>query len=468
MVTTDRSSGAPSSHGRKAWILGAIGLVVVAACWALYVIKRDTQRAAPRVIGSVWAARVGDDPRVYFVTREDRAVTRSFDPQGSHTYQHTYSVYVLHSRQARTGEPAGSVEIARIDTTTPDFARYRTFVSLPDGPGVLGRVGELIWLWNGGLEARNARTLETVWTPAKIAAANGQLAAVLPDDPKYTKVLNALEALVVKGQDARFFRVDPASGKLEAVDEAHLASLSTEHTKTAETAFTSLDSGGRSLAASTGAGALCRNALTDDGFWCALLTADERAKLSSWQGSIEDWEYRNWWFSMGESARMAYRGRYELTPEPNVSRNAIMLDLASVEPVNGDRLVMAGFLRRPGNSAVWTVSEGDESAAASSPRPVTAQKKSHLVLHRKALGEKHPWNLMRLDRDGTVHWDRTTGLNELSQLCDGQGAVVLSGLAATDADAPKGARPERMLFVDERTGKAAMLNIATGELASVE
>jgi hypothetical protein len=467
-LTTDPSSRTPGALGRKAWIVGAIGLVVGAACCALYVIKRDTQRVAPRVIGSVWAARVGDDPRVYFVTREDRSVTRSFDPQGSHTYQHTYSVYVLHARQTRTGEPAGSVEIARIDTTTPDFARYRTFVTLPDGPGILGAVGELIWLWNGGLEARNARTLETVWTPAKIAAVNGQLAAVLPDDPKYTKVLNAVDALVVKGQDARFYRVDPASGKLEAVDEARLASLSTEHTKTAETAFTSLDAGGRSLAASTGAGALCRQALLDDGFWCALLTVDERAQLTSWQGSIEDWEYRNWWFSMGESARTAYRGQYKLTPEPNVSRNAIVLDLASVEPVNSDRLVMARFLRRPGDGAVWTLSGDAAGAAPSAPGPVAARKKSHLVLHRKALGEKHPWNLMRLDGVGRVHWDRTTGLNELSQLCDGQGAVVLSGLAATDADAPKGARPERMLFVDERSGQAAMLNIATGELGSLE
>src|SRR5687767_13843057 len=105
-------------------------------------IKRETQRVAPHLIGNVWTARVGDDPRVYFVTKEDRAVTRSFDLEGSYTSEHTFSVYELHSREARTGQPAASVEIARIDTTTPDFARYRAFVTLPDGPGILGPVGD--------------------------------------------------------------------------------------------------------------------------------------------------------------------------------------------------------------------------------------------------------------------------------------------------------------------------------------
>lgn len=456
----------------RSWSPGVLltGIVAIAAvaAFAVFVMQtRDVQRVAPHVVGSLWPVRVGDATRVCFITREDRAVVRAFDIEGMHTYQHTYSIYLLNAHAARDGARLASVEIARVDTTKPDFNRYVARVTLAEDPEILGTVDESIWLWNSGLEARNAVTFATQHKPADIAAANPLLAPFLPDDRKYTKVSKAFDALVIKSRDARYYKADLATAKLEPLDEATLSALSTEHTKTAESAFTNLIAEGRSLTASTGPGVWCRKALVEDGLWIALLTADERARLSPRLGAIEDWEYHNWAFTFGETARTAFRGRYKVTHEPNFARHAMDLDLTSIEPMCEERLLMAGLLRRPGDNQAWTVEE-EKTAAHSSTGGDAPQTKSQLVLHRKSLGEKQPWCLLRLGRDGKIRWDRSTGLNELNELCDADGIIVLTGFSVMDANEPKGTRPERMLFVSEKSGHAAAINIASGELSSIE
>ncbi len=400
----------------RSWMRGALlpGALAIAAVVAFYVFclqTRDVQLVPPHVVGSLWPVRVGDATRICFITREDRAEVRSFDVEGVYTYRHTYSIYLLSARDARSGALIASVEIARVDTTKPDFKRNVARVTLAEDPEILGTVEDSIWLWNRGLESRNSATLAPIRKPADVAAANPSLAAMLPDDRKYTKVSKALNALVIKSRDARYYKADPATAQLEPVDEATLAALSTEYNKTAESAFSNLVAAGRSLAASTGPGVWCRKALVEDGLWIAFLTADERAKLSPRLGSIEDWEYHNWAFSFGESPRTAYRGRYKVTDEPNFARHAMDLDLASVEPLNDDRLLMAGFLRRPGANQAWTLAD-DNAPASSRAGSDAPQMKSQLVLHRKALGEKQPWHLMRMGRNGKVDWDRSTGFNQ--------------------------------------------------------
>lgn len=462
-------SGTHSESPRKlgVWIIGLSAVAAVVAFAVFCMQTRDVQRVPPHVVGSLWSVRVGDATRICYITREDRAQVRSLDVEGMHTYQHTYSIYLLHARDPRSGAAIASTEIARIDTTKPDIKRNIVRATLSEDPVILGMVDELIWFWNRGLESRSAATLATVCKPANIVAANPSLAAVLPDEQKYAKVSTAFRALVIKSQDARYFKVDAASAKLELVDETQLAAVSTEYTKTAETGFANLAAAGRSLTASTGPAVWCRKALVDDGDWLALLTADERSKLSPRLGSVEDWEYHNWAFTFGESPQAVFRGRYKVTHEPNFARNAMDLEPAGIEPLNGDRLLMAGFLRRPGANHAWTIAE--EGAAASSPADRGArQPKAQLVLHRKALGQKQPWFLMKLGRDGKVHWDRSTGLNELDELCDGDGVIVLTGKSASDAEEPRGARPERMLFIRESTGDRATLDITKNELAPVQ
>lgn len=461
-----------------------LGLLVffVAGYLLLRYVTRDTQQNPPRLIGSVWTASVDGAPRIFFVTKEDRAEERSFDIDGAYTYEHSYSIYVLHARDPASGAAVGAARIARIETTSPDFKKYVAYKTLPDGPGILGPQADVLWLWNNGLEARSLRTLEPVWTQDKLKELNPEFAPLLPDDPKYARVLGKLGALLFKSQDARFLQIDRGSGKFLPVDEAMLAGLSTAHSKTADTAFSGLDADGRSLRVATSVGVLCRDALLDDGMWCALLTTDERANLKSDTGGldghdlgykrlghIEDWFYRQQFNSLKESTASVFRGSYELVPERNfLNKNEIRLDPGSIVPVSADRFLMAGFLARPNTQDVWSVGAPSANEPASAPAAATASgatdAKSYLILHRKALGEKSPWHLTRLALDGTIHWSRSIGLNDLDHLSDGQGAIVFAGTA--DVSELKGPRPDRMVFIDEITGASRMLNVASGEMAA--
>jgi hypothetical protein len=442
---------------RSAWpVRITVGLLVVAlaAYFLFFFLTRDSQLQPPQLIDDVWTATVDGKVRVYYVTKEDRAEVRSFDVDGAYTYDHSYSLYTLQARDADGGAALATALLARIETTSADAKKYSAYRIPANGPGILGPAAELLWLWNNGLEARSLRTLEPVWTPEKLAAANPQQSALLPDDPKYTKVLAPLQALVFKGRNARFFQVD-AGGKFQPVDEPQLAALSREHSKTADTAFSSLGADGRSLRAATEVGALCQRAWIDNGLWCGLLDSAERARLSPRLGFIEDWAYRNWLTSLGESVSGVFRGKYEVIPEPAFSKNAMQLDLGSVAAVGTQEFLSAGFLRRPGTSGCWTFRNsvpqgGDETVSA-------------LVLHREFLGEKSPWRLTLLGLDGAALWTRSTTLTDLFHLCDAGRTIVLTGFS-NDTHLQK-LRPDRIVFIDAATGESRILNVAGGELA---
>lgn len=443
----------------KSW-LGAGAVVVLLAAFILFfVLTRDTQVAPSRLIGAVWTASVGGDggvPHVYYVTREDRAVTRAFDVRGRYTYEHSYSIYMLHARAAADGASLAAVQIARIETTSPDFEKYRAYRTLPDGPGILGPQGDVIWLWNNGPEARDLRTLAPVCTLDTLRARNPDLAPLLPDDPKYTRVLAALDAIVLKTKDARYVRADPATGELLPVDDGALAAISPAYTKTADSAFEYLPPSGKSLWSVSVAGLVLNSHLQDD-WWYALLSASERAGLGERVGSMEEWHLRTV-STVPETAASLYRGRYTLEPKSILGRTDIKLDASSVAGVGEERFLMAGFLRRPGTFDPWTVPPTLDAQPSTPPAAP-----SFIVLHRAAIGEKAPWLLTRLGADAVKHWTRDTGFTELNHVCDGGGFIVISGY--TPDHRPRGHWPERLIFLDATTGSMRTLNTASSELA---
>ncbi len=465
MIHTNRGGDLRRALSTGATILGIAALLAAfAGFYVLLAQTRDTQVSPPRVIGNLWTISANSGTRIYYITREDRAQVRSYDVAGDYTYDHTYSIFTLRCRDAATGSSIAEAQVARLDTTSPDFQNYRAFRTLPDGPGILGPQADLLWLWNGGPEARNAQTLEIVWNPARLRTQIPNYDAVMPDDPKYAKVLSKLDALVIKGQDARFYGIDRANGRLQPLDDGELAAMSTQPPNTADGAFDHLNADGRSLQAATSVAALGTASLIADGLWCGLLTADEREKLKPDLGSLEDWDYHNWRGSVGETAKIAYRGRYQLDAERNYPRRRITLDLDSVVPMGTEQFISAAFLRRPNTQGAWFVgSRGESGRSAASTAPADdTNHASILVLFRKSLGDKHPWHLARLGVDGTMHWSRSTGLTELNQLSDGGGSIVLLGTA--DPEQPKGVRPEYMLHIDEDSGESTRLKLATNSV----
>jgi len=457
MADEMKSAGRAMRSGVSRWKLcigAALALLLIVGGYVLVARTRDMQRSPPRLIGNVFTASVDGEVRVYFVTREDRSTTRPYDTEGAYTYEHSYSLYTLHARNAADGSALAAAQIARIETTSPDFKKYQAYQTLPDGPGILGPQGDVLWLWNNGPEARELRTLGPAWTTDSLKTRNPPFASLLPDDPKYAKVIGALDAMIFKAKDARYFCIDRATGEFQVVDESTLAPLSPEHTKTADSAFSGLGPTGKSLRSVSVSG-LIVNEVLDDGTWYALLTPAQRESLRERLGYIEEWNLRMG--SVAETATSLFRGRYTLERERNLPRTTIRLDLASVAPVGNERLLMAGFLRRPGAAGAWTIASPPGVAGSSGAT-------SYIFLHRLTIGEKGVWSLTRIGSDGTKHWTRDTGLTELNHVCDGGTSIVITGF--TPDSRPKGHWPERMIFVDEATGALRMLNVASGELTA--
>lgn len=500
-----------------------VGVVAfVSGYWAFSIWTRDQQAAPPRMLGSLWTAQAGGTPRIYYVMEEERSRRGSFDTDGAYPYSLPYSVFTLHARNARDGAAPAVTEIARVDHGVANFLKYELTIHLIQKAEILGPQGGVLWLWNdGGVEARNLVSLQPVWTNANLKEINPELAALLPTDRKYYKVLGPLHALVFKGTDARYFQVDPASGKIQSLDEALLAGRSPEYHKSADNAFSSLQPGSKSLLRSTSVSGLMWENVIDDGDYFALLTSDQAAGMVEGFRRAANpqpgdfgygWGYpdarrtqikeRDGANPSGEVWRSAYRATYKSEESRTTTETLLILDDARFTKVSEDRFLMGGFLRRPNAGNFWAVVESnDEPRAEQSPGPPGARaaaadtrandpaarsteadavasalspdggtpasqatslgNKSYLVLHRKALGEDSPWHVTRLGLDGTLHWTRSTGIADPNQLCDGGGTVVFTGYA--DHSAPADERPELFVFIDARTGQARTLNLVSNE-----
>lgn len=431
----------PKSGKAKA---GVLATLVVAALsggfWAFVHFTRDVQEAPPRMLGSVWTAPVGGITRIFYVMEEERSEVGYFDTDMLHSYSLPYSIFTLHARNGKDGASATVCTLGRRDKG--EAKNYKVTLHLIEKPEILGPQGPALWVWLDGLEARDLGTLATTMTMARIKEVNPELGKLLPAERKYYKVLGGLNALVFKGSDARFFRIDPGTGRIEALDEAKLGSMSREHSKTADMAFASLTPDSDSLWSTSESG-LMWGSLIDQATstWYGLLTAEEKVP-SFWQHP------RYSPGPNGEVARSLFRAKYTTEESRTTVDPHVKLDAASVAPLGTQRYLMGGFLRRPNADSVWLVGQA-------------ADEKSLLVLHRQALGENSPWHVTRVGLNGKVHWTRSTGLADLEHLSDGSGAVVLTGFA--DRSQPTAKRPDLLVFIDELSGEAKRFNLASNE-----
>lgn len=447
-------SSSYASRGFSRWVLLIIIVVAFAAFAGLSLLffrTRDIQRTPPRIIGNVWSSLAESGGRVYFVTREDRAETRAYDVDASYSYDHSYSLYVLHCRAA-DGRLLNSSLIARIETTSPDFKRYRAYATLPDGPGILGTQADVIWLWNKGPEARDLNTLNPVWRAADQMSRDPKAARLLPDDPKYTRVISPLDAMVFKGTDAAYYQIarGPGTGdaQFQPIDEQALAALSQEHSKTADSAFRTAPSRGKSLNPVSVSGLVVNDVLAD-GAWYALLSSDQRQALTGRLGFLEEWHLRT--AQVHESAATLHAGTYAAEVDRSFQRTRLQLDLASVQPRGTARFIMAGFLRKPGAASEWSVEPASGAASATSG-------KAYVVLHRQAIGDKAPWLLTLLRTDGSEAWTCDTSLTEIGQVADAGSAIVLTGFRASDQ--PTALRAEQVLFINLASGTLNVLDLS--------
>ena len=334
-----------------------------------------------------------------------------------YSYTVSYSVFTLRSRDARSGAVTGEEVLARIDNAG-------------DGPAIIGPAGSVLWMWNDGLVAMSLTTLKPVWSFEKLKQLNPELGALLPVDRKYYKVLERFNALAYKGADARYFQIDDATGKIEVLDAAALASYN--NYGRADQGFSAMRTPGEPIRNLSFMG-LLSNSLTNDDKWYALLTAEDRAKL--YKSPLSS---RN---VSGEESRQLYRGNFTWEDRPALGTKEVLLDLDTVLPVNDERYLMGGFLVRQSTDEPWRPEGGKDA----------------LVLHKKLLGQNTPFHLTRLKLDGTAAWNCSIGLADLIYIGDAGDTVVFTGFA--DKSEPTNERPERIVMIDEKTGAARAVNL---------
>ncbi|MBL8736911.1 MAG: hypothetical protein JNL12_10830 [Planctomycetes bacterium] len=393
-------------------------LLVTAGLAALWFYESDHQIRPPQQFGRIWTNAPCAGPVVAFVTREERE--RSIQVRRGRFQSEQYDRYVLHVHSGTDGAP--------LQTLALGDARVRQDEQMPQ---ILGIVGDVLWLWRSGPEARSLPGLELLCDTARLTERAPERAKVLPTEPKRYAVSPQPHALVVRGRDARLYTLQPREATITELAFEQLPT--TTFSQQLEDRFDHLRPPGRSRVFTHPYNLLETTFLTRTGQWYGLLVDAERQQLG---------EYAPHGRPHGDVARRLYRATYTL------DGNHPKLDVSAAEALGDERLLQAGFLIR-NDQSLWDV-----------PEP-----SSTLVLAKAALGEDEPWQVVRLARDGTVLWRTSTELADPGEILD-LGTHVLfvgmrSGLGHPDPEHSD--RRERLVWIDQASGARSTLFVATGE-----
>jgi hypothetical protein len=318
------------------------------------------------------------------------------------------------------------------DGTLTQSAVLGDFPQVDDAkvPRIVGIVGSLIWLWSGVLEGRRLPDLAVSATEQTLSGRGVEALDMLPVEPSGYTVMPDPVALIARGRDARFYRIDPAGTGIEAIDPSTIPPTSSSTRP--EDRFNELVPPGRGRVMTDPSTVLQKSFLTSTGLWYALLSDSERSELSRWPGAVDR--------PSGEVARTLHRTPYRFD-----DRGAPEIDPSRLTSLRGERLIQAGFLVR-GPRAVWDV-----------PDP-----SSTLVMARAQLGADEPWEVVRLARDGAVLWRTSTLLAEPFEIVDLGSHIGFVGTEpSVDGTAPTGRR-HLVVWIDQASGTRRSLSIATG------
>lgn len=396
-------------------------LLVVAALWWWYSTgSGDWQMRPPMLFGRVWTTAPSPTASLLFVTREERE-RYVYQSEWTH-FTEQYDRYVLHVHRVADGAPQQTLQLAEL--------KERQEASAPQ---ILGIVGDVVWLWCNGPQARSLPQLELRCDMARVRNVAPAAADLLPQLPKGYAMRSEPRSLVLRGRDAQLYTLDAATAALNPLAAADLPA--NHSSSRVEDRFDYLLPPGRSQYFTSPYNVLERSFLTRTGKWYALLTDGERQDLAMHVPSGRPY---------GDVARRLYGADYVM------DGRSPKLDQATVTVIGGERLLQAGFLIRRAD-ALWDV----------------AEPSSTLVLAKAQLGETEPWQLVRLARDGSVPWRVSTELADLGEMLDLGTHVLFVGQRVRDGSGDASTRDERerLVWIDERTGAPRTLFVATGELS---
>ena len=398
----------------------AWGLLILLAGLAVggALVPSDSRERPPEVTGVLWNARDAGGARMLYITREERSRSGT---ELERLVTHRYIRYELVARRASDGSvaartPLGDVEGAR-DTHVP---------------AIVGITGDMLWLWRDSLEGRRLSDLSLQLTASSMrppAGATTTAAELLPNDAAGFRVASTLQALVARGRDARFYRIDAATPSLTLLDPALLPPNGAS--SRVDDRFDALVPPERARELTQPNWVMQRSFLTSTGLWYALLSESERASVSRFPSATD--------MPSGEVARTLYKGPYRLD-----DRRQPEVDPGALEAVGSARIIQGGFLVRSAGR-IWDV----------------ADPSSSLVLGKARLGKDEPWEVLRLARDGTILWRTSTGLADPTMLLDLGTHLALAGDVAGTRP---GERLARLVWIDQVTGTRRTLALESDEV----
>jgi hypothetical protein len=387
----------------------ALVILLTALPLAIISCRRDAQTEPPSLSGQVWGASLAGTPLVLYVMRETRSRSVSASGEDGDRYE-PYSRFALIMRRIPDGALLHALPLGD-----------RTFTGDRNGPQIIGVVGDVVWIWRDSLEARSLSDLTLRATVATLTRGAVESPAELPNEASGFAVLPDTSALVARGRDARFYRIDVSRSIIEPLDPGTLPP--TTFSMRTEDRFDHLVPPWRARAVTHPYNAMQKSFLTSTGQWYALLSESERSQQSKWPRGEDH--------PSGDVARSLHRAPYRVD-----DRNVPEIDPASLTPIGNERLIQAGFLVRR-ERAVWDV----------------ADPSSTLVLTRRLLGAAEPWDVVRLTRDGTVLWRTSTELPEPSAILDLGSHIGFLGPESTPTAGDRGGRRRRLVWIDQRTGE---------------
>jgi hypothetical protein len=396
---------------KKALGWTAVAVAVPLTAFAFYLSITTHRVRPPRLIGSVFVTT--RPAAVYYVTEEVRSafeLVHSYEVANDDTTLVQYTAYVLHARDGATGQTKA----------TAAFPGKR-HVPLGNGPGIVGISGDILWVWDNGLEGRAADTLAVVWPRERLVALNPGL--VPPKEERAYKVVAGIDGVVIEVADGRYYRLDAKTGKADPLDADALARTLGTPTA-AEGFFAALPSGAASDATYTFS--YLAGAFTLGEHWYALLSDQGRAAVS-------DYSYRNDAGAGGDEERRLHR-----FPFTKDRFGQTVLDVAKGEVVWDGRYRGAGLLRHPSGKKEVYLDNGE------------------LLVSHRGDGDLPAITRIRT-ADGTAVWSARLPLAELRQYADTGEALVFAGKSLDDAG---GKERSTLVYLRPRDGQTTVLNLS--------
>jgi hypothetical protein len=394
---------------RRKQLVGAAIALALAAGGAVFVFIATTGiPSGPATLsGGLWTAEVTGEPRLYFVVAQElRSLAGARLPR------------MLEDREHRL--------VARALTDGADRAAIT--IGRNKQPRILGIAAGLLWLRHddgAGVEGRDLDSLEVRVPAEAIAVANAVPVGISA----------RLDRLIIRAGDGALSMFGPDQ-VLEPLTTETIGRMPPRrmHALNArpDPVAPLLEAAGAGLPGTTAADFLLNGVLAEDA-WYVLLAATDLERVG---GEVTrparprgDGPYGLYRFAVTvvrapdlEPARALYdgvlqidRGALDAIEADRAQLGRYRIDQASKAIVTGERYKNAGLVLR--RDAVR-----HETGVLQLADPASV-----VVMSRAAVEDT--WQLTRLALDGTVIWQRDTGLADLRHMLTGNRALVLGGHA---------------------------------------